>query len=256
MSVLRRIVAKIRSVIAGQRDDGTGRVDVSRLENVLGYSILNQQLFVQALSHRSSLQLTGNPSPVSNERLEFLGDAVLNLVVAEYVYRKHVNAPEGDLTKIRSRLVNRKALSVYANDLRLADFMLMSPSASQVTGRGMETILADAFEAVIGAVYLDGGFQHASAFVEHTVHDALQKGLVKIEDENFKSRLLEYSQANGLGVPRYITVQEVGPDHDRTFTIDVMVSGVSRGTGHGKNKKDAEQAAAEKALFALGVLIS
>ena len=256
MNVLQPVVALIRSLFAGYRDNVPDHVNVAGLQRVLGYPIRNQQLFFEALSHRSYLQITGNSSNVSNERLEFLGDAVLNLVVAEYVYRRHTNSPEGDLTKIRSRLVNRKALSIYAHELRLSAFMLMSPSASQVTGRGLETILADAFEAVIGAVYLDGGFGHAKSFVERTVQQALQNGVIKIEDENFKSRLLEHSQANGLGVPRYVTVHEEGPDHDRTFTIEVYIGSVSHGIGHGKNKKDAEQAAAEKALQSLGVTLS
>ncbi len=254
--VLQRLLARIIPRWSRSGDDAPGVVDVARLQRVLGYTINDTQIFTEALSHRSYLQISGDPASVSNERLEFLGDSVLNLVVAEYVYRHHPSAPEGDLTKMRSRLVNRKALSLYAEELRLADFMLMSPSASQVIRRGLDTILADAFEAVIGAVYLDGGFSHAQQFVERTVDEALRTGLIGSDDENFKSRLLEGVQASGLGVPRYLTVRESGPDHDRTFTIEVYVGNVSRGVGHGKNKKDAEQAAAEQALRKLGMLPS
>ena len=234
--------------------DAQSVVDVARLQEVLGYTISDRQVFTEALSHRSYLQMTGDPSTVSNERLEFLGDAVLNLAVAEYVFRHHPGAPEGDLTKIRSRLVNRKALGIYAEEIRLADFMLMSPSASQVIRRGLETILADAFEAVIGAVYIDGGYLQAKEFVERTVDEALRLGLIKSDDENFKSRLLEHAQASGLGIPRYLTMHETGPDHDRTFTIEVYLGNVSHGVGKGKNKKDAEQAAAEQGLQQLGVI--
>jgi ribonuclease-3 len=256
MGFLRRLLSRIAPWSGRSGGDGQGVVDVERLSRVLGYTISNTQIFTEALSHRSYLQVSGDPSTVSNERLEFLGDAVLNLVVAEYVFRHHADAPEGDLTKIRSRLVNRKALGIYAEELRLSDFMLMSPSASQTIRRGLETILADAFEAVIGAVYLDGGYPHAKTFVERTVDQALRDGLIRDDDENFKSRLLEYVQASGMGVPRYLTVRESGPDHDRTFTIEVYIGNVSRGTGQGKNKKDAEQAAAEQALRYLGVLPS
>ena len=117
----------------------------------------------------------------------------------------------------------------------------------------MQTILADAYEALIGAIYLDTGFDHARTFVEETIGRALERGIVIIEDENFKSQLLEHAQAGGLGVPRYSTITEVGPDHDRTFTVEVFIGKVSYGTGSGKNKKDAEQAAAEKALRQLNL---
>lgn len=256
MGFLRRLFSRIAPWSGRSGGDGQGVVDVERFSRVLGYTISNTQIFTEALSHRSYLQVSGDPSTVSNERLEFLGDAVLNLVVAEYVFRHYADAPEGDLTKIRSRLVNRKALGIYAEELRLADFMLMSPSASQTIRRGLETILADAFEAVIGAVYLDGGYAPAKKFVERTVDQALRDGLIRSDDENFKSRLLEHVQASGMGVPRYHTVEEVGPDHDRTFTIEVYIGSVPRGEGQGKNKKDAEQAAAEQALRSLGVLPS
>jgi ribonuclease-3 len=230
------------------------RVDFSELGRILGYTIRNQNLFFQALSHRSFMQVTGYEHASSNERLEFLGDSVLNLAVGEYLYRHHGDAAEGELTKMRSRLVNRKALGAYARELRLFKFVLMSPSAFQVAEKGMDTILADTYEAIIGAMYLDGGYHDARRFVERTILQALREGTVKTEDDNFKSQLLERSQADGVGVPRYITVGESGPDHDRTFTVEVFIGKVSYGTGSGKNKKDAEQAAAEQALQQLNGL--
>ncbi|MBI1804210.1 MAG: ribonuclease III [Ignavibacteria bacterium] len=237
-----------------KRGAGSRNIDFRKLEEILKYSIHNRQLFSEALSHRSYLQIVGNENAISNERLEFLGDAILNLAVAEYLYRRYITAPEGELTKIRARLVNRKALSIYAHHIRLADFLLMSPSASQVAGKGMDTILADAYEAIIGAIYLDGGFHHAQQFVEQTILTALERGLIKTEDENFKSQLLEHAQATGYGAPRYLTINEEGPDHDRTFTVEVFIGSESYGVGRGKNKKDAEQAAAEQALQQLNLL--
>jgi ribonuclease-3 len=229
-------------------------IDFSKLETALHYKINNRRLFTEALSHRSYLQLPGNEHILSNERMEFLGDAVLNLTVAEYLFRHHVLAAEGELTKIRSRLVNRKALGLYAKEIHLGDFLLMSPNTSQISAKGMETILADAYEAVVGAIYLDGGFSYAQMFVERTIHRALECGMITMDDDNFKSRLLEYAQAGGYGSPRYLTVNEEGPDHDRTFTVEVWIGDMPRGTGIGKNKKDAEQIAAEHALHQLNML--
>lgn len=254
MRVLRNFLARLR---ASSRIRSTGDqdydIDFSSLEVILQHRIKNSRLFYEALSHRSYLQVSGEEAAFSNERLEFLGDAILNLVVAEYLFHRFTSAHEGDLTKIRSRLVNRKALAIYARRLDLGRFLLMSPSASTAAGRGLETILSDAFEAIIGAVYLDAGYQNARHFIERTVIEALNLGVVHVEDENFKSRLLEYAQASALGSPRYIITHQEGPDHDRTFTVEVFLGSVSHGVGTGKNKKDAEQAAAEKALLNLQV---
>lgn len=225
--------------------------DVKGLERVLQYPIRNPDLFYQALIHRSYLQTIDKHSAVSNERLEYLGDSILNLVVSEYVYYEYPNADEGELTKIRSRLVNRKALVAFARQLNLWDFMFVSASTAQSVGRGSETILADAFEALIAAIYLDGGYAEAQRFVRTQIHKALHSKKVSIEDQNFKSQLLELSQASGYGVPRYAVLSEVGPDHDRTFTVEVRVGDKVTGIGTGKNKKDAEQAAAEQALDTL-----
>ena len=169
-------------------------------------------------------------------------------MVAEYLYNSFPNAEEGDLTKIRSRLVNRKALATYAKEIDLMEFILMSSSAAQSIGKGYDTIIADTYEAVIAAIYLDGGYFEAKKFVERQVLAAIKNKTVVTHDENYKSILLEYAQARGLGVPRYAIVKEEGPDHDRTFTVDVTVNSVRLGSGTGKNKKEAEQVAANRAL--------
>jgi|SRR5579862_2393232 len=231
-----------------RRGAAPAEVDFKNLEKALHYKIQNRRLFSEALSHRSYGHVKDGVAPISYERLEFLGDSILNFVVAEYLFHRHTSAPEGDLTKIRSRLVNRKSLSSYATHIKLEDFILMSANVSRLGARGLDKILADAFEALIAAIYLDGGFPPARAFIEREMLAALKAGTVKIEDENFKSKLLEYSQSEGRGIPRYVTIEEVGPDHDRTFTIEVLLGSEPLGRGTGKNKKDAEQAAAEKAL--------
>jgi ribonuclease III len=249
-SLIRKIVPRLRGDRLDDEDALPAELDtptVRRLQRVLGCTIHNRDLFVQALLHRSFPQRSGHATS-SNERLEYLGDSVLNLIVGEQLYHRYPNALEGELTKIRSRLVNRKALAAYSKALRLSDFILMSPSAAESVGKGYDTIIADTFEAIVAAIYLDRGFDAARRFVEHVVSDAIAHGAVATSDENYKSKLLEYAQSRGLGVPRYLIVREEGPDHDRTFTVDVLIRNERRGTGTGKNKKDAEQAAASQAI--------
>jgi ribonuclease-3 len=231
-------------------DDGRLLRDVRGFQRALGYRIRNRTLFVQALLHRSFHQHATGAS-LSNERLEFLGDSILNLIVGEYLYRTLPLAHEGELTKIRSRLVNRRALAAYAQTLRLSAHILMSPSTAQSVGKGLETIMADTFEAVVAALYLDGGYNAARRFVEREVINAIRRGTVVTADDNYKSILLEYAQAKGLGVPRYSVIRQEGPDHDRTFTVEVFLRNERKGFGQGKNKKEAEQAAAGDALQSL-----
>ena len=237
MNLFRRLVDYFNKRGAGKQSNAFPEVDFKQLERAIKHNIKNSQLFSQALSHRSYLQTQGNSAAISYERLEFLGDAILNLVVAEYLFHQHRNAEEGDLTKIRSRLVNRKSLNVYSRQTQLEKFVLMSDNVSRLGSRGTEKILADAFESLIAAVYLDGGFEAARSLIEREMHNAITSGSIKMEDENFKSQLLEYSQGAGYGVPRYVTLREEGPDHDRTFTIEVYIDSKPYGVGMGKNKK-------------------
>ena len=223
------------------------KFDVARFEHLIGYRPREWSFFFESLLHRSYLQYLG-PFTKSNERLEFLGDAILNSLVAEYLYRLYPSMEEGDLTKVRSRLVNRRALAFRAKELKLSDYMLLSSSALQSIDSGSDSILADAFEAVIGAIYLDGGLTAAREFVTRALLS--QSGILNsaLTDDNYKSALLEYSQARSLGIPRYAIVREDGPDHDRRFTVEVFLGADSFGAGSGRSKKDAEQAAAAQAL--------
>ncbi len=248
-----RLRAFLSSIGLGKGDGGVAaqrillRHNLGRFQDVLGYSIRDEGLFVRALSHRSFLpQLPEGTG--SNERLEFLGDSILNLIVGEYLFHHFPGATEGELTKVRARLVNRKALAAYGKAIRLPEFILMSQSAAQAVGKGHATITADTFEAIIAAIYLDGGLAAARRFVERQVLTALRDGSVITDDENYKSILLELAQSEGLGIPRYLIVNQEGPDHDRTFTVDVMLGNIRRGSGTGKSKKEAEQAAARRAL--------
>ncbi|HEY6952927.1 MAG TPA: ribonuclease III [Bacteroidota bacterium] len=229
-----------------QQLSGNG-FDFRRFEQTIGYTPGNWELFVQSLLHRSYLQFV-DPRWKSNERLEFLGDAVLNAAVAEFLYQTFPRLEEGDLTKLRSRLVNRHILAQRAKELRISDFLLLSNSAVQSIDSGSESILADAFEAILGAIFLDGGIKPARKFVRRTLlsnQDVLASAQT---DDNYKSALLEYAQRNSLGIPRYSVLKEEGPEHDRRFTIEVIVGNQSFGTGNGRSKKDAEQSAAAQAL--------
>ena len=221
--------------------------DFRRFENTIGYRPGNWNLFVQSLLHRSYLQFVSDRWK-SNERLEFLGDSVLNSTVAQFLYESYPDLEEGDLTKLRSRLVNRKVLAQRAKELHISDFLLLSNSAVQSIDSGSESILADAFEASLGAIYHDGGADAARRFVHRTLladQDVLNTAQM---DDNYKSALLEYAQRNALGIPRYSVLKEEGPEHERKFTIEVIVGNQTFGTGSGKSKKDAEQSAAAQAL--------
>lgn len=219
----------------------------SNFADLLHYKPKNWKYFFEALLHRSYLQyLTIRLN--SNERVEFLGDAILNFLVAEFLWRQYPDMDEGTLTKLRSRLVNRKILAQRAKELELDRFLFLSSSAVQSLDSGSDSILADAFEALIGALYLDGGMAAARAFVERMILRRADIESLLTADDNYKSALLEYAQSQALGIPRYNLVKEEGPDHDRRFTIEVLVGNERYGIGSGRSKKDAEQAAALMAL--------
>jgi ribonuclease-3 len=228
--------------------------DFTLLEQRLGYVIKYRVYFLQALTHRSYLQFISEPGMQSNERLEFLGDAVLDLVIGEYLYREFQNLPEGDLTKLRSRLVSGAALAKHASELGLDQFMLLSTSAQNALTRGSMTLLADAYEAVIAAIYLDGGMDAARNFIYRHIITHTQRDELMLSDTNYKSMLLEYVQSQKKGVPRYLTVSEDGPNHARIFNVEVIVGGIVHGAGKGHSKKEAEQMAAQMALRELGQL--
>jgi ribonuclease-3 len=235
-----------RPVLSGQ--------DFDDLEKRIGYTIKHRAYFMQALTHRSYLQFAQYPNLKSNERLEFLGDSILNLIIAEYLYGEFESLPEGDLTKLRSRLVSGAALVQHAMDIRLDRFLLLSTSADAALKRGSATLLADAYEAVIAAIYLDGGMTAARDFIYRHIITHTRRDELMLSDKNYKSMLLEFVQSKRLASPRYLTVSEEGPNHARTFSVDVMVSGMKHGSGSGKSKKEAEQNAAREALEFLGVM--
>lgn len=229
--------------------------DLRHLQEAGGYRISNPGYFEQALVHRSYLQIAGHDGIVSNERLEFLGDSILNMLIGEFLFHHYTDIQEGDLTKLRSRLVNRKALTLCARALKLEDVILLNTSAEQSLEQGNDALLADAFEAIIAAIYLDSGstLKPVKEFLSRTLLTAEMFEQILYIDENFKSILLEYTQARGSGVPRYMVVREEGPDHERIFTVAVHVGDEVLGKGQGRSKKEAEQHAAAEAISKLEI---
>jgi ribonuclease-3 len=210
-------------------------------------------LLDQALTHRSCLG-RGDRTLASNERLELLGDAVLGLVVIEALYRKYPQETEGVLTRMKSHMVSRDRLAVEAERIGLGSDVRLSPGEEQSGGRKRQSILADAYEAVLGAVYLDGGMEAARRFVQAGLLKRVTRSRDYRQQHNYKSWLLEYVQAERKAAPRYRVVVESGPDHSKQFTIEVTVRSEVLGVGTGLSKKKAEQAAAKAAIEKLGLM--
>ena len=209
------------------------------------------ELLKLALTHRSYLSVTGQGPRESNERLEFLGDSVLGLVTSEYLYRQHPTEHEGQLTKTKSLLVSKAILSRRALAMGLGRFVLMSHSEIESGGRQRLSILADAFEAVVGAIYLDQGFEAARSFISRWLLADTREIVADKRHTNFKSHLQEYVQSTYRTHPVYRIRSEMGPDHSKQFNVDVLVGKRILGAGRGPNKKEAEQAAARNALEAV-----
>ncbi|UUU25170.1 ribonuclease III [Streptomyces sp. DSM 40750] len=217
------------------------------LEGRLGYQ-LESALLVRALTHRSYAYENGGLP--TNERLEFLGDSVLGLVVTDTLYRTHPDLPEGQLAKLRAAVVNSRALAEVGRGLDLGSFIRLGRGEEGTGGRDKASILADTLEAVIGAVYLDQGLDSAAALVHRLFDPLIEKSSNLGAGLDWKTSLQELTATEGLGVPEYL-VTETGPDHEKTFTAAARVGGVSYGTGTGRSKKEAEQQAAESAWRAI-----
>ncbi len=220
------------------------------LEERLGYKFNNINLLKNALTHSSyANEVRGGFS--SNERLEFLGDSVLSIVVSDYIYKHYPNMPEGELTKLRASLVCEKSLCAFSRELELGNYLMLGKGEEKGGGRERDSILADAFEAVLAAIYLDGGMEPARRHVMNFVLRELQH----TDDEvfkDYKTALQEIIQRNPEEAVSYILTGESGPDHDKEFTVEVRLNSNVIGRGTGKNKKRAEQMAAKEALMLMG----
>jgi len=221
-------------------------------ESKIGYSFTNSALLEQAFTHRSYLNENRASRLEHNERLEFLGDAVLELVVTEYLYAKYPEKPEGELTAVRAALVNTVSISDAASQLGMNDYMLLSRGEARDTGRARGIILANAFEALIGALYLDAGYDAAKKFIADQLFHKTEDVVAKRLWQDAKSRLQELAQEKMKVTPLYQLLEQSGPDHDRVFVVGAFVGSEKIATGEGRSKQEAEQDAAQKALAAKG----
>ncbi|MDB8804484.1 ribonuclease III [Romboutsia sp. 1001216sp1] len=220
--------------------------NIDEFENVIGYKFKNKEYILEALTHSS--YSNENKEYDFNERLEFLGDSVLSIVVSEYLFKKESNLPEGELTKLRANIVCEESLSEAANEINLGIYMLLGKGEEATGGRYRMSILADAFEAVIAAIYLDGGLEPSRVFIlkymEGIICDS-RKGKIF---RDYKTHLQEVLQGKGESNIWYRLVDEKGPDHNKRFIMEVGINERVLGVGEGKSKKEAEQIAAKKAL--------
>lgn len=218
------------------------------LEAKLGYRFKDPELLAHALVHRSFSMENSLPYEKNNERLEFLGDSVLNMLTTEYLYKMYPDDPEGELSKRKSAIVSGHACAQSSEAWSLSEYVKVGKAEANMGGRGMETILADAYEAVLGAVYLDGGLEEVRAILNKFHFPRVPEIISAADFVNHKSALLEYAQGVLRTAPEYILVAEEGPEHQKVFTTEVHINGKTYAQGSGPNKKKAEQDAARKTL--------
>ncbi len=220
----------------------------SKLEKSLGYTFSDRSLLRRALTHKSHANEHRLPPVEQNERYEFLGDAVMELVVSDRLMQTFPEATEGDLSKLRAAVVNEKSLSLLAQGISIGDYLFLGKGEEQCQGRKKDSLISDAYEAVLGAIYLDGGYSEAHRVVSAQFADLLKQATSENILKDYKTKLQEVVQEKFRQIPRYQMIEERGPDHDKVFVIDLYIKNELHGRGEGKSKKQAEQAAAQLAL--------
>lgn len=222
--------------------------DLKEFQRIIGYSFKNEKLLYEALSHSSFANETKRNS---NERLEFLGDSVLSIVVSDFLFENYKHLPEGQLTKVRASLVCENSLFEFAKTIRLGEFLMLGKGEENTGGRTRPSILADAFEAVIAAIYLDGGIDKATGYVLGFIPKDLE-AVRENSNHDYKTILQEIIQKNPEEKVEYFLKNAEGPDHNKTFTIQVKLNSNVISEGVGRSKKLAEQMAAKEALKLMG----
>ena len=222
---------------------------IKDLEAAIGYQFHNISLLQNALTHSSYANERWHNSLLSNERLEFLGDSILGMLVAEYLYRNFPDRPEGELTRMRADMVCETTLAAVANTIHLGDHLLLGHGEEQGGGRSRDSILADAVESVIAASFLDGGMEAALRFIQRFI--LVQVPVTKLHNADYKTQLQELVQQKRNQVLAYSLVAASGPDHDKHFAVEVALNGTVVGKGQGSSKKRAEQNAARNAIDTL-----
>lgn len=223
---------------------------VEELESKIGYTFKNRKLLKIALTHSSFANESGGKF-VSYERLEFLGDSVLGIITSDYIFRTFPHLPEGELTKLRATLVCEKQLCVFSQELGLKKFIKLSRGERHCMGQNRPSILADVFEAICAAIYLDSGMEESKNFVLKFIVPAVKNPRIQ-NAKDYKTDLQEIVQKNPGETIEYVLIKEEGPDHDKKFTVEAKISNNPVGRGSGKSKKEAEQHAAKAALLLMG----
>ncbi|KKT78642.1 MAG: Ribonuclease 3 [Parcubacteria group bacterium GW2011_GWF2_44_8] len=226
--------------------------DLQMLQELLGVTFADPTVLLSAVTHRSYLNEHREATWEHNERLEFLGDAVLELVVTDYLFSKYPEKPEGELTAIRAALVNTNSLAAASEILGVNKYLLMSKGESKDEGRARQYILANVFESCIGAMYLDQGYDSAKKFIADRLFGNTEDIVKQRLWQDAKSRFQELSQEHASITPTYDTLSQDGPDHDRIFTVGVFLRHEKVGEGKGRSKQEAEQQAAQAAILAKG----
>ncbi|MGL5507790.1 MAG: ribonuclease III [Paraclostridium sp.] len=220
--------------------------NISKFEKIISYEFKNKQYILEALTHSS--YSNENKSYAFNERLEFLGDSVLGIVISDYLFKNETELPEGELTKLRANIVCEESLSEVAKKIELGTHILLGRGEEATGGRDRISILADTFEAVIAAIYLDGGIDNAKKFVLTQMDEIIQDSVKGRIFRDYKTHLQEVIQSQGESNITYDLLEEIGPDHNKRFVMQVKLNEEVLGTGEGKSKKEAEQSAAKQAL--------
>lgn len=218
------------------------------LQKKINYRFKNPQLIIEALTHSSYANEIKHKKVFHNERLEFLGDSVLSIVISDYIFQRYSQLPEGELTKVRANVVCESSLASKARMMELGDFMMLGRGEELSGGRQRVSILADAFEALIGALYIDGGMEPAKEFVLSNLEDLVEQASQGNLFKDFKTYLQELLQSKSTEKISYRVVNETGPDHDKVFDVEVCFGDRPLGRGTGKSKKEAEQRAAQEAV--------
>lgn len=224
------------------------------LQKKMGYRFKSLELLNQGLRHKSFVHENVEASGQDNERLEFLGDAVLGLVISHLTMDRYPDYPEGSLSRLRAAVVNETRLARIARDLSLGEYILLGKGEEMTRGRDKNSILASTLEALLAAIYLDGGFKRAFKVISQLFSDPLETAERESFYQDFKTKLQELSQETLKATPRYVLAREYGPDHNKIFGVKVMIEGKVAGVGAGKSKKEAEQRAAQRTLQKLHLL--
>ncbi|MBD3422319.1 MAG: ribonuclease III [Chitinivibrionales bacterium] len=220
----------------------------AHLESLIGYHFRDPSLLSLALTHKSKVPPEDKMGLKSNERLEFLGDAVLNCCITEHLYFKYPQKSEGQLSKIKSLIVSGKILAQISDTIGFGSYLLLGHGEDDSGGRRKTSILSNTFESILGAVYLDGGLHPARGFLVRFLFGRIDEFLQEKSNYNYKSKILEVSQRDGFGIPQYKVLSTSGPEHCKVFTVQILIDDVPMGEGSGHSKKRAQQIAAKRAI--------